>query len=176
MGCLSLCFEFKSFPRQTAQSIPIQGWSPAHCTYMRFLPGLVHEASNNLLAFSQILHVPSKEKQCVLWNHKKYGFGSHNKVIWNQMICWTWKVFLFVCILRCPNKDCKSINILTFQILFQHKFDFLQEVCNHEHFIPLCLPMRSADIPGKDFHLLFCCVLSGKSAWKSLICSHEVMI
>ncbi|KAJ6669308.1 hypothetical protein lerEdw1_008117 [Lerista edwardsae] len=33
------------------------------------------------------------------------------------------------------------------KILFQHKFDFLQEVCNHEHFIPLCLPMRSADIP-----------------------------
>ncbi|XP_060098188.1 dedicator of cytokinesis protein 10 isoform X2 [Heteronotia binoei] len=33
------------------------------------------------------------------------------------------------------------------KILFQYKFDFLQEVCNHEHFIPLCLPMRSANIP-----------------------------
>ncbi|XP_029471532.1 dedicator of cytokinesis protein 10 isoform X2 [Rhinatrema bivittatum] len=31
--------------------------------------------------------------------------------------------------------------------LFQYKFDFLQEICNHEHFIPLCLPIRSADIP-----------------------------
>ncbi|XP_007502253.2 dedicator of cytokinesis protein 10 isoform X11 [Monodelphis domestica] len=29
----------------------------------------------------------------------------------------------------------------------QYKFDFLQEVCYHEHFIPLCLPIRSANIP-----------------------------
>lgn len=48
----------------------------------------------------------------------------------------------------------KSNNIVMFQILFQYKFDFLQEVCNHEHFIPLCLPMRSADIPGKSFFSL----------------------
>uniref|UniRef100_A0A8B9QRY4 Dedicator of cytokinesis 10 n=1 Tax=Apteryx owenii TaxID=8824 RepID=A0A8B9QRY4_APTOW len=27
--------------------------------------------------------------------------------------------------------------------LHQFKFDFLQEVCHHEHFIPLCLPIRS---------------------------------
>ncbi|XP_069474277.1 dedicator of cytokinesis protein 10 isoform X2 [Ambystoma mexicanum] len=33
------------------------------------------------------------------------------------------------------------------KILYQYKFDFLQEVCNHEHFIPLCLPIRSANIP-----------------------------
>nr|XP_015097858.1 dedicator of cytokinesis protein 10 isoform X18 [Vicugna pacos] len=31
--------------------------------------------------------------------------------------------------------------------LCQYKFDFLQEVCQHEHFIPLCLPLRSANIP-----------------------------
>ncbi|XP_068960642.1 dedicator of cytokinesis protein 10 isoform X1 [Petaurus breviceps papuanus] len=31
--------------------------------------------------------------------------------------------------------------------LSQYKFDFLQEVCYHEHFIPLCLPIRSANIP-----------------------------
>nr|XP_023413603.1 dedicator of cytokinesis protein 10 isoform X4 [Loxodonta africana] len=31
--------------------------------------------------------------------------------------------------------------------LSQYKFDFLQEVCQHEHFIPLCLPIRSANIP-----------------------------
>ncbi|XP_010610084.1 dedicator of cytokinesis protein 10 isoform X9 [Fukomys damarensis] len=31
--------------------------------------------------------------------------------------------------------------------LCQYKFDFLQEVCHHEHFVPLCLPVRSADIP-----------------------------
>lgn len=31
--------------------------------------------------------------------------------------------------------------------LCQYKFDFLQEVCQHEHFIPLCLPIRSAYIP-----------------------------
>ncbi|XP_066201084.1 dedicator of cytokinesis protein 10 isoform X5 [Saccopteryx leptura] len=31
--------------------------------------------------------------------------------------------------------------------LCQYKFDFLQEVCQHEHFIPLCLPIRSAHIP-----------------------------
>ncbi|KAL6052575.1 hypothetical protein STEG23_025325, partial [Scotinomys teguina] len=34
-----------------------------------------------------------------------------------------------------------------FKILCQYKFDFLQEVCQHEHFIPLCLPIRSANIP-----------------------------
>ncbi|XP_062832661.1 dedicator of cytokinesis protein 10 isoform X12 [Anolis carolinensis] len=33
------------------------------------------------------------------------------------------------------------------KILFQYKFDFLEEVCNHEHFIPLCLPIKSANIP-----------------------------
>nr|XP_045002712.1 dedicator of cytokinesis protein 10 isoform X6 [Jaculus jaculus] len=34
-----------------------------------------------------------------------------------------------------------------FKTLCQYKFDFLQEVCHHEHFIPLCLPIRSANIP-----------------------------
>ncbi|XP_060224684.1 dedicator of cytokinesis protein 10 isoform X11 [Meriones unguiculatus] len=34
-----------------------------------------------------------------------------------------------------------------FKTLCQFKFDFLQEVCQHEHFIPLCLPIRSANIP-----------------------------
>uniref|UniRef100_A0A8C3BQK5 Dedicator of cytokinesis 10 n=1 Tax=Cairina moschata TaxID=8855 RepID=A0A8C3BQK5_CAIMO len=29
--------------------------------------------------------------------------------------------------------------------LHQFKFDFLQEVCHHEHFIPLCLPIRSGN-------------------------------
>uniref|UniRef100_A0A672V5K0 Dedicator of cytokinesis 10 n=1 Tax=Strigops habroptila TaxID=2489341 RepID=A0A672V5K0_STRHB len=33
------------------------------------------------------------------------------------------------------------------KILHQFKFDFLQEVCHHEHFIPLCLPIRSSNIP-----------------------------
>uniref|UniRef100_A0A8B9GJP2 Dedicator of cytokinesis 10 n=1 Tax=Amazona collaria TaxID=241587 RepID=A0A8B9GJP2_9PSIT len=31
------------------------------------------------------------------------------------------------------------------------KFDFLQEVCHHEHFIPLCLPIRSSNIPGRGY-------------------------
>ncbi|CAH2247117.1 dedicator of cytokinesis 10 [Pelobates cultripes] len=31
--------------------------------------------------------------------------------------------------------------------LYQYKFEFLQEVCNYEHFVPLCLPIRSANIP-----------------------------
>ncbi|XP_040205066.1 dedicator of cytokinesis protein 10 isoform X8 [Rana temporaria] len=33
------------------------------------------------------------------------------------------------------------------KILYQYKFEFLQEVCSHEHFVPLCLPLRSSDIP-----------------------------
>ncbi|XP_038604845.1 dedicator of cytokinesis protein 10 isoform X3 [Tachyglossus aculeatus] len=33
------------------------------------------------------------------------------------------------------------------KILCQYKFDFLQEICYHEHFIPLCLPIHSANIP-----------------------------
>lgn len=40
-----------------------------------------------------------------------------------------------------------------FQTLCQYKFDFLQEVCQHEHFIPLCLPIRSANIPGNAQNL-----------------------
>uniref|UniRef100_A0A8C3DWA4 Dedicator of cytokinesis 10 n=1 Tax=Corvus moneduloides TaxID=1196302 RepID=A0A8C3DWA4_CORMO len=39
--------------------------------------------------------------------------------------------------------------------LYQFKFDFLQEVCHHEHFIPLCLPIRSSNIPGKVLSILF---------------------
>ncbi|XP_068136889.1 dedicator of cytokinesis protein 10 isoform X2 [Hyperolius riggenbachi] len=31
--------------------------------------------------------------------------------------------------------------------LYQYRFEFLQEVCSHEHFIPLCLPIRSSNIP-----------------------------
>ncbi|XP_043926200.1 dedicator of cytokinesis protein 10 isoform X3 [Protopterus annectens] len=38
--------------------------------------------------------------------------------------------------------DCKT--------LFAFKFEFLREVCNYEHFIPLCLPMPSAKIPDPD--------------------------
>ncbi|XP_075426230.1 dedicator of cytokinesis protein 10 isoform X4 [Ascaphus truei] len=33
------------------------------------------------------------------------------------------------------------------KILHQCKFEFLEEVCTYEHFVPLCLPVRSADIP-----------------------------
>ncbi|XP_044146239.1 dedicator of cytokinesis protein 10 isoform X1 [Bufo gargarizans] len=33
------------------------------------------------------------------------------------------------------------------KILYQYKFEFLQEVCSYEHFIPLCLPIRSTYIP-----------------------------
>uniref|UniRef100_F7DG76 Dedicator of cytokinesis 10 n=1 Tax=Ornithorhynchus anatinus TaxID=9258 RepID=F7DG76_ORNAN len=32
------------------------------------------------------------------------------------------------------------------KILCQYKFDFLQEICHHEHFIPLCLPIHSVFI------------------------------
>ncbi|KAM4772704.1 dedicator of cytokinesis protein 10-like isoform 2-T2 [Rhinophrynus dorsalis] len=33
------------------------------------------------------------------------------------------------------------------KILYQCKFEFLQEVCSHEHFVPLCLPIKSVYIP-----------------------------
>lgn len=42
-----------------------------------------------------------------------------------------------------------TVSCCDFQTLHQFKFDFLQEVCHHEHFIPLCLPIRSSNIPGK---------------------------
>lgn len=35
------------------------------------------------------------------------------------------------------------------QVLSELKFDFLREVCNHEHYIPLSLPVPSARIAGK---------------------------
>uniref|UniRef100_A0A6I8PJI7 Dedicator of cytokinesis 10 n=1 Tax=Ornithorhynchus anatinus TaxID=9258 RepID=A0A6I8PJI7_ORNAN len=41
------------------------------------------------------------------------------------------------------------------KILCQYKFDFLQEICHHEHFIPLCLPIHSANIPGNQRLLIF---------------------
>uniref|UniRef100_A0A8C3USM4 Dedicator of cytokinesis 10 n=1 Tax=Catharus ustulatus TaxID=91951 RepID=A0A8C3USM4_CATUS len=40
--------------------------------------------------------------------------------------------------------------------LHQFKFDFLQEVCHHEHFIPLCLPIRSSNIPEYTLTNEFC--------------------
>uniref|UniRef100_A0A5F8HGF9 Dedicator of cytokinesis 10 n=1 Tax=Monodelphis domestica TaxID=13616 RepID=A0A5F8HGF9_MONDO len=41
--------------------------------------------------------------------------------------------------------------LVPFQTFCQYKFDFLQEVCYHEHFIPLCLPIRSIFIfPDQD--------------------------
>ncbi|KAM9315606.1 dedicator of cytokinesis protein 10 [Gastrophryne carolinensis] len=33
------------------------------------------------------------------------------------------------------------------KVLYQYKFEFLQEVCSHEHFVPLSLPIRSSNIP-----------------------------
>lgn len=35
------------------------------------------------------------------------------------------------------------------QVLCELKFEFLREVCNHEHYIPLSLPLPSARITGK---------------------------
>lgn len=34
-----------------------------------------------------------------------------------------------------------GLNIFSLQTLFEYKFEFLRVVCNHEHYIPLNLPM-----------------------------------
>lgn len=36
------------------------------------------------------------------------------------------------------------------QVLSELKFEFLREVCNHEHYIPLSLPLPSARITGRS--------------------------
>lgn len=36
------------------------------------------------------------------------------------------------------------------QVLCELKFEFLREVCNHEHYIPLSLPLPSARIAGRN--------------------------
>lgn len=36
------------------------------------------------------------------------------------------------------------------QVLCELKFEFLREVCNHEHYIPLSLPLPSARITGRS--------------------------
>uniref|UniRef100_A0A3Q3LQD9 Dedicator of cytokinesis 10 n=1 Tax=Mastacembelus armatus TaxID=205130 RepID=A0A3Q3LQD9_9TELE len=45
------------------------------------------------------------------------------------------------------------INMITAtdsKVLCELKFEFLREVCNHEHYIPLSLPLPSARIPGRS--------------------------
>uniref|UniRef100_A0A8C2XIG5 Dedicator of cytokinesis 10 n=1 Tax=Cyclopterus lumpus TaxID=8103 RepID=A0A8C2XIG5_CYCLU len=45
------------------------------------------------------------------------------------------------------------INMITStdsKVLCERKFEFLREVCNHEHYIPLSLPLPSARIAGKS--------------------------
>ncbi|XP_037630995.1 dedicator of cytokinesis protein 10 isoform X12 [Sebastes umbrosus] len=45
------------------------------------------------------------------------------------------------------------INMITAtdsKVLCERKFEFLREVCNHEHYIPLSLPLPSARIAGKS--------------------------
>uniref|UniRef100_G3P3V0 PH domain-containing protein n=1 Tax=Gasterosteus aculeatus aculeatus TaxID=481459 RepID=G3P3V0_GASAC len=44
------------------------------------------------------------------------------------------------------------INMIT-AVLCERKFEFLREVCNHEHYIPLSLPLPSARITGKRLSL-----------------------
>lgn len=50
--------------------------------------------------------------------------------------CWAESITLYFC--------CKC------QILCELKFEFLREVCNHEHYIPLSLPLPSARITGRS--------------------------
>uniref|UniRef100_A0A8C2XM62 Dedicator of cytokinesis 10 n=1 Tax=Cyclopterus lumpus TaxID=8103 RepID=A0A8C2XM62_CYCLU len=48
------------------------------------------------------------------------------------------------------------INMITStdsKVLCERKFEFLREVCNHEHYIPLSLPLPSARIAGKSLSL-----------------------
>uniref|UniRef100_A0AAQ4RS03 Dedicator of cytokinesis 10 n=1 Tax=Gasterosteus aculeatus aculeatus TaxID=481459 RepID=A0AAQ4RS03_GASAC len=48
------------------------------------------------------------------------------------------------------------INMITAadsKVLCERKFEFLREVCNHEHYIPLSLPLPSARITGKRLSL-----------------------
>lgn len=45
----------------------------------------------------------------------------------------------FVCVCACVNTHVRALYLP--QVLNEMKFDFLMTVCNHEHFIPLNLPM-----------------------------------
>uniref|UniRef100_A0A7N8WRT7 Dedicator of cytokinesis 10 n=1 Tax=Mastacembelus armatus TaxID=205130 RepID=A0A7N8WRT7_9TELE len=48
------------------------------------------------------------------------------------------------------------INMITAtdsKVLCELKFEFLREVCNHEHYIPLSLPLPSARIPVPEYNL-----------------------
>ncbi|XP_064577647.1 dedicator of cytokinesis protein 10 isoform X10 [Zonotrichia leucophrys gambelii] len=50
-------------------------------------------------------------------------------------------------VFRMVNNYISMFGVGDSKTLHQFKFDFLQEVCHHEHFIPLCLPIRSSNIP-----------------------------
>ena len=67
--------------------------------------------------------------------------------------------------LTCYSNHCISCLIyalkLFLQTLFEFKFEFLRVVCNHEHYIPLNLPMpfgkgRVQRYQGKFFQSLSC--------------------
>ncbi|XP_075793694.1 dedicator of cytokinesis protein 10 isoform X13 [Pelodiscus sinensis] len=84
----------------------------------------------------------------VIWKHKDASEETKNA---NHSIarflkhCFTFMDRGFV--LKLVNNYVNMFSPGDHKILYQYKFDFLQEVCHHEHFIPLCLPIRSANIP-----------------------------
>ncbi len=51
-----------------------------------------------------------------------------------------------VCVRACLHN---WMQMLFFQMLCELKFEFIREVCNYEHYVPLSLPIPSARITGQ---------------------------
>lgn len=82
----------------------------------------------------------------------------------------------FLRLIVCPKK---LLLLCLFQTLFEFKFEFLRVVCNHEHYIPLNLPMPfgkgriqrfQGDLVYKPpFFIAFCFIINKK--FHLLICA-----
>lgn len=72
--------------------------------------------------------------------------------------------------------DCLAY-LLCFQSLYDLKFEFLSEVCSHEHYIPLCLPiMRKGMIKSfKGEWLYLISVLQDKEFFSAVWLSEDAL-
>ncbi|XP_063772080.1 dedicator of cytokinesis protein 10 isoform X4 [Pseudophryne corroboree] len=130
-------FFFEIIIKSMAQHLQDKDMMQVHRT-KRFPKSFRGELESLVMSFSD--HIIWKYKDA-LEETKKASLS----VAWFLKRCFTFmdRGFVFKMISGCISMFSPGDH----KILYQYKFEFLQEVCSHEHFVPLCLPIRSTDIP-----------------------------
>lgn len=99
------------------------------CLFPAFAAGIFTDLPSLLAAMFQ----PDGQRLCVQTNQQLhelfYAWRPKGRPVVAQKLFKTWTLLLSHSIL------------LFFQTLFEFKFEFLRVVCNHEHYVPLNLPM-----------------------------------